>query len=132
MDTSTDNPPCAESVPMTPEQRFFFDLQGWIRIPSVLTAEETDEMKAEVYGGSKNGYEGTLQRLLDHPAIVGILSEILNTVLTWTFPSLEGCPSRHGAARSAKTEGRGGSSSIPGLLRNPSRHHWAVRIAPIR
>ncbi len=72
---------------MTPEQKFFFDLRGWILLPSVLSPDEVDEMKAEVYAGAKphkgsndkrgTGYEGLLQKLLDHPAIVGILSEIL-------------------------------------------------------
>ncbi len=72
---------------MTPEQKFFFDLRGWILLPSVLSPDEVDEMKAEVYAGAKphkgsndkrgTGYEGLLQKLLDPPAIVGILSEIL-------------------------------------------------------
>ena len=64
-------------IPMTPEQKFFFDLKGWILLPSVLSAAEIEEMKAEVYAGAKRGYEGALQRLLDHPSIVGILSELL-------------------------------------------------------
>ena len=34
---------------MTPEQKFFFDLRGWILLPSVLSASEIEEMKAEVY-----------------------------------------------------------------------------------
>lgn len=64
-------------VPMTPEQKFFFDLRGWILVPSVLSESEIEEMKAEVYAGARRSYEGTLQNLLDHPAIVGILNEIL-------------------------------------------------------
>lgn len=69
--------PVDEAVPMTDEQKFFFDLHGWILLPSVLSVAETEEMKAEVYAGAKQSYDGALQRLLDHPAIVGILSEIL-------------------------------------------------------
>jgi hypothetical protein len=65
-------------VPMTPEQKFFFDLRGWILLPSVLSAPEIEEMKAEVYDGARQSYQGTLQTLLDHPAIVGILNEILS------------------------------------------------------
>ena len=64
-------------VPMTAEQKFFFDLQGWILLPSVLSEAEIEAMKAEVYGGAKQGYQGVLQELLDHPAVVGILTEIL-------------------------------------------------------
>ena len=33
-------------VPMTDEQKFFFDLRGWILLPAVLTDErEIEEMK---------------------------------------------------------------------------------------
>lgn len=64
-------------IPMTEEQKFFFDLKGWITLPAVLSEDEIEAMKAEVYGGVKRGFEGHLQTLLDHPAIVGILSEIL-------------------------------------------------------
>lgn len=66
-----------EVIAMTDEQKFFFDLKGWIAIPTVLSEGEIEEMKAEVYAGAKRSYEGALQSLLDHPAIVGILSEIL-------------------------------------------------------
>ena len=65
------------AVPMTDEQKFFFDLKGWLLLPSLLSDDDVDEMKAEVVAGARRSYEGALQRLLDHPAIVGILSEIL-------------------------------------------------------
>ena len=65
-------------VNMTEEQKFFFDLHGWILLPSVLSGVEIEAMKAEVYAGAKQSYEGELQNLLDHPAIVGILTEILS------------------------------------------------------
>ncbi len=65
-------------IPMTDEQKFFFDLRGWILLPSVLSTAEIEEMKAEVYAGARRSYEGPLQNLLDHPAIVGILNEILS------------------------------------------------------
>ncbi|MBB15874.1 hypothetical protein CMK22_11420 [Candidatus Poribacteria bacterium] len=67
-----------KAIPMTDEQKFFFDLHGWILLPSVLSTTETKEMRSEVYAGAKQSYDGALQRLLDHPAIVGILSEILS------------------------------------------------------
>ncbi|MDD9973016.1 MAG: hypothetical protein OXU27_03370, partial [Candidatus Poribacteria bacterium] len=67
-----------EPVPMTPEQKFFFDLRGWILLPSVLSEPEIEEMKAEVYDGARQSYQGALQTLLDHPAIVGVLNEILS------------------------------------------------------
>ena len=69
---------------MTAEQRFFFDLRGWILLPSVLSAAEIDAMKAAVYGGARNSYEGALQELLDHPAVAGILTEILSEEYYWS------------------------------------------------
>ncbi|MDE2847693.1 MAG: phytanoyl-CoA dioxygenase family protein [Gemmatimonadota bacterium] len=80
--------PTPDPVPMTEEQKFFFDLKGWILVPSVLTETEIEEMKAEVYAavepenkgknsGFKRGFHGKLADLLDHPAVVGILNEIL-------------------------------------------------------
>ena len=65
-------------IPMTPEQKFFFDLRGWILLPSILSDSEIEKMKAEVYAGARQSYQGALQNLLDHPAIVGVLSEILS------------------------------------------------------
>ena len=62
---------------MTPEQKFFFDLHGWILLPAVLSPVDIDAMKREVYDGAKNSYEGSLQNLLDHPAILSILTELL-------------------------------------------------------
>ena len=66
---------------MTDEQKFFLDLKGWITLPAVLDDSEIEEMKAAVYGGAKQSYEAPLDRLLDHPAIVGILSEILRPII---------------------------------------------------
>ena len=63
---------------MTLEQKFFFDIKGWLLLPKILDNDEIMLMKEEVYLGAKNGYEGKLQNLLDHPKITGILSEILS------------------------------------------------------
>ena len=65
-------------IVMTDEQKFFFDLHGWILLPEVLNEQEIEETKKEAYAGAKNAYEGGLQNLLDHPGIVGVLSEILS------------------------------------------------------
>ena len=67
----------APPVPMTAEQKFFFDLHGWILLPAVLSDGEIETMKSEVYAGAGQSYQGALQELLDHPAIVGVLNEIL-------------------------------------------------------
>ena len=62
---------------MTQEQKFFFDLSGWILLPSVLEKSEIKEMKTQVYDGAQQGYEGALQKLLDHPAKVLISSIVI-------------------------------------------------------
>ena len=62
---------------MTPEQKFFFALNGWILLPAVLAKAEIFGMKKEVEAGAKTAYQGELQNLLDHDSIVGILTEIL-------------------------------------------------------
>ena len=67
----------AAPVPMTAEQKFFFDLRGWILLPAVLSPAAIEALKTEVYAGARQSYEGALQTLLDHPAIVGVLTEIL-------------------------------------------------------
>ena len=70
-----------EEVPMTDEQRFFFDLRGWLLLPAVLSPQECAELKAEVVEqGERNCFNpsGKLQGLMDHPAIAGILTEILS------------------------------------------------------
>ena len=89
--TSGKSAQLTSSVPvsMTDEQRFFFDLKGWILLPAVLSDEEIEGMKAEIYADGRQenrleesisvpkGFQGRLQELLDHPSIVGILNEIL-------------------------------------------------------
>lgn len=72
-------PDWSAMVPMTDEQRFFFDLRGWILLPAVLSAAECEACKAEVIeGGARNCYSGMLQGLMDHPAVAGILTELLS------------------------------------------------------
>ena len=87
------NPSIAKPIPMTEEQKFFFDLRGWILLPGVLTQEENWYDEAEAYGvdlvrqrqatNPNQSFQGTLQTLLDHPAIAGILSEILAEEPFW-------------------------------------------------
>ena len=66
----------ADPVQMTDEHRCFFDLRGWIVLPSVLPEDEVETLKAEVYAGG-SCKAGMLQTLLDHPAVVGILNDLL-------------------------------------------------------
>jgi len=61
---------------MTEEQKFFFDLKGWLLVPGVLSDAEIKAVKAHLYDGG-SGFTGPAQELLDHPVVVDILSELL-------------------------------------------------------
>jgi hypothetical protein len=74
------------TIPMTDEQKFVFDLKGWIAIPGVLTEEETSLVRDHVLAlkGQEpdNRYPDARwdmpsQMLLDHPVIVGVLGQII-------------------------------------------------------
>lgn len=61
---------------MTETQKFLFDVRGYLLLPAVLSADECAEIKAHLLAGG-TGFTGPAQRLLDHPAVVDVLSEIL-------------------------------------------------------
>ena len=42
-----------EPIPMTAEQKFFFDLRGWILLPGVLSDDEIGAMREEAYSVDK-------------------------------------------------------------------------------
>ena len=77
----------ADDVPMTEEQKFIFDLKGWVAIPGVLTAVEIETIKTHVVALrddpesldpiDRHSLSGPSQILLDHPVVVGVLREIL-------------------------------------------------------
>ena len=62
---------------MTEEQKFLFDVKGWLLLPGVLSATECATIRQHLRDGG-NGFTGPAQELLDHPAIIGILTEILS------------------------------------------------------
>jgi len=61
---------------MTEEQKYIFDVKGWLMLPEVLSPTEAKAVKKHLYAGG-SGYTGPAQELLDHPSITGILNEIL-------------------------------------------------------
>ncbi|MCZ6680182.1 MAG: phytanoyl-CoA dioxygenase [Candidatus Poribacteria bacterium] len=77
----------AEPVPMTAEQKFVFDLKGWLLVPGVLEPDLLEALREHLYKlkqepESLPPYEryslaGPAQELIDHPAVVGILREII-------------------------------------------------------
>lgn len=61
---------------MTDEQKFFFDLRGWLLLPAVLTEAECVPLR-EHFAAGGSAFEGPAQELLDHPAVVSVLEETL-------------------------------------------------------
>lgn len=73
-------------VPMTDEQRFVFDLKGWILLNGVLERELLTEIQTQLRRDAadvgeravyRSSVTGPAQELIDHPAIVGILREVI-------------------------------------------------------
>jgi hypothetical protein len=62
---------------MTDEQKFFFDLRGWLLLPAVLSEGQAREVRDHLKAGG-NGFTGPAQELVDHPAVWPILNEILS------------------------------------------------------
>ncbi len=112
----------AQPVPMSDEQKFFFDLHGWIMLPSVLSSGEIEQMKAEVYGGAKQAYQGALQELLDHPAVTGILAEILaeEPYLSDDYYSFR-CENSFITVRPPGWESSAHGTSVPHVVRPPQQ-----------
>lgn len=69
------------------KQKYDFDRNGWILIPGVLSEGECDEMKAfaerlaqdpeSIPEHERCTVGGPLQRLADHPIVVGFMNELL-------------------------------------------------------
>ncbi|MDE0228931.1 MAG: hypothetical protein OXJ62_08780 [Spirochaetaceae bacterium] len=74
-------------VPLTEEQKFTFDTQGWLCIPGVLDEADLEEMRAFCYRlkdrpeslpeHQRTPVAGPLEKLLDHPVVVGFCNEFL-------------------------------------------------------
>jgi len=80
-------PTSAEPQPMTDEQKFFYDLKGWLLLPGVLEEGLLEAVREHIYK-LKNEPEslplheryslaGPTQELVDHPAIAGVLAGII-------------------------------------------------------
>tara|TARA_Y100000588_G_C14269166_1_gene931450 strand:+ start:3277 stop:4200 length:924 start_codon:yes stop_codon:yes gene_type:complete len=71
----------------TQEQKYLFDARGWLILPGVLDSAVADEMRAhaEVVRDDpeslpeheRNYISGPLEKLTDHPVVVGFLNEFL-------------------------------------------------------
>jgi hypothetical protein len=80
----------AEGLPpvaLTEEQKYLFDTRGWLVIPGVLGPEEAAEMREFCYRlhrdresvalAERSSVGGPLQRLTDHPVVLGFMNEFV-------------------------------------------------------
>ncbi len=75
-------------VPMTDAQKYTFDLKGWICLPGLFHEEQLDRIRQHQMDflyrrealppEKRDNHGGPSQALLDHPAVVGVLNEILS------------------------------------------------------
>jgi hypothetical protein len=72
-----DNAVTCEAVEMSDEQKFLFDVKGWLLLKGVLSPAECEAIRQHLYAGGDT-FSGPAQELLDHPAVTGILNEILS------------------------------------------------------
>jgi hypothetical protein len=73
---------------MTDEQKYVFDLKGWIALPGLLTEEQLGPIREHqmkfvndresLPRSERDNHGGPSQILLDHPVVVGVLNEILS------------------------------------------------------
>ena len=74
-------------VELTEEQKYILDTKGWLLVPAVLSESDVEEMRdfcyrlhrdrASVPLHERSPVGGPLQRLTDHPVIVGFMNEFV-------------------------------------------------------
>ena len=84
MEFTKKNTEGASAITPTEEQKYLFDTRGWLLIPNVLTDAEIAEMRDFCYRLKRDvtsipaekrfSYGGPLERLIDHPAVVGFMN----------------------------------------------------------
>ena len=75
------------ATPLTEEQKYLFDTQGWLLVPGALTDAEVGEMRDFCYRlkcdadtlapRERSSLGGPLERLIDHPVVVGFMNEFV-------------------------------------------------------
>ena len=125
-------------VELTQEQKYLFDTRGWLLVPGLLADDEVVQMRdyalrvqndpESLPEHERSHVAGPLQKLADHPVVVGLLNEFL------AFPHLsspecygfrmEGSGLRNPAA-TPEREGRFGPHNGSGLFRFAyDSHHY--------
>jgi hypothetical protein len=120
-------------IDLTPEQKYIFDTRGWLLIPGVLSDDEVEEMREfclrlhtrpeSLPEHERNALGGPLQRLADHPLVVGFMHEFV------AHPELSG-PECYGFRQESchlfhRTLGQGkfAPHNGSGMLRFPGDSH---------
>ena len=75
------------AIPPTAEQKYLFDTRGWLLISGVLSETEIAEMRDYCYRlqkdaaslppSQRSSISGPLEKLIDHPIIVGFMNEFV-------------------------------------------------------
>lgn len=83
-DTNGDGKPIIE---FTEEQKYLFDVRGWMMVPGILTDDEIGEMRDFCYRlqrdrdaipeEHRSSIGGPLETLTDHPIVVGFMNEFV-------------------------------------------------------
>jgi hypothetical protein len=85
--SKTTNADGLPAITLTEEQKYIFDTRGWLSIPAVLDESDITEMRDFAYRMARepesipeherSSVGGPLQRLLDHPSVVGFMNEFV-------------------------------------------------------
>lgn len=128
--TNADGKPVIE---LSQEQKYLFDKQGWLLIPAVLEGDELETMRNFCYRlrhkpesipeEERSTLGGPLQRLADHPLVVGFMNEFvaypgLSSQNCYGF-RMESCNLFYRAVGDGKFAPHNGN----GLLRFPGDSH---------
>ena len=131
-------PKNADGLPVvlpTEKQKYDFDRNGWLLIPGVLSKDECDEMRTFAERLAKDPESipehercplgGPLQKLADHPVIVGFMNEFV------AYPPLANderygfrLETSHLFYRDAETPGKFSPHNGNGLFRMPWDSHF--------
>ncbi|MBT3267139.1 hypothetical protein HN371_08310 [Candidatus Poribacteria bacterium] len=84
---SYDDHPIDAAIPMTDEQKFVFDLKGWLLLPGLLGEDDVCAIRDHIQAlrhdrdsldpNDRYSLSGPAQILVDHPAIVSVLRGVL-------------------------------------------------------
>ena len=131
--TNADGEPVVDP---TQEQKYLFDTRGCLLIPGVLFAKEAEEMRNYVLRvrdepeslpeHERNYVSGPLEKLADHPVVVGFLNEFLahphlSSAESYGF-RMEGSGLRSPSWEEGK-QGHFGPHNGSGLMRLPGDTH---------